>query len=99
MVGEKLEQHGMGHLAVEYHYAFNTRFERKEYIEGYVIEAAAREMLKDPKVKAELDERLKDPEFKKSPEQRLDFFYKKHPSFDARFGVYPVYRLDTPLPK
>ncbi|MFT3839439.1 MAG: M14 family metallopeptidase [Myxococcaceae bacterium] len=78
---------------------FNTHFERKEYIEGYVIEAAAREMLKDPKVKAEFDERLKDPEFKKSPAERLDFFYRKHPAFDPRFGVYPVYRLDAPPPK
>ncbi len=78
---------------------FNTSFERKEYIEPYVIEAAAREMLKDPKVKAEFDEKLKDPEFKKSPEARLDFFYRRHPSFDPRFGVYPVYRVEQPLPK
>jgi hypothetical protein len=78
---------------------FNTHFERKEYIEGYVIEAAAREMLKDAKLKAEFEERLKDPDFKKSAEQRLDFFYRKHPAFDSRFAVYPVYRLDAPLPK
>ncbi len=78
---------------------FNPYFERKEDIEPYVIEPAAKKMLADPKVKAAFDEKLKDPDFKKNPDARLDFFYQRHPSFDARFGVYPVYRLDAPLPR
>lgn len=74
---------------------FNEIFERKEYMEAYVAETVAREMLKDPKIKKEFEERLaSDPDFAKSPEQRLDFFYRKHPSFDARLNRYPIVRSD-----
>jgi len=36
---------------------------------------------------------MKDPAFAKSPHERLDFFYKKHPSWDAQLGLVPVFRL------
>ncbi len=71
---------------------FNAHLEQKEYLEDYVAEAAARKMLEDPKVKAEFDERLKDPAFAKSPDARLRFFYARHPAFDERLNLYPVYR-------
>jgi hypothetical protein len=75
---------------------FNGFFEQKEYMEGYVEEEIAREMLKDPAVKAEFDAQVaKDPEFAKSPEKRLAFFYRRHPSWDERMGLYPVYRTDV----
>lgn len=74
---------------------FNAHFEQKEYMEDYVAEEAARAMLQDPKVKAEFEAKLKaEPDFKKSPEQRLLFFYRRHPSYDARFNLYPVFRVD-----
>jgi hypothetical protein len=74
---------------------FNTAFEQKEYMEAYVAEDVARDMLKDPKVRAEFDAALKDEAFAKNPDARLAFFAKRHASWDERFNLYPVMRLDT----
>lgn len=76
---------------------FNNAFERKEYMEAYVAEDVAREMLaKDPQLKARFDQRLRDdPEFAKDPRARLDFFYSLHPSWDERYDLYPVVRIAT----
>ncbi len=74
---------------------FNAAFERKEYIEDYVIAEAAEAMLRDPAIRAEFEAKLADPAFAKDSRARLDFFYRKHPSYDARYGLYPVYRVDA----
>jgi hypothetical protein len=76
---------------------FDAQLESKEYMEDYVAEAVAREQLKDEKVLKEFNARLKDPEFAKSPEARLGFFYARHPSYDERLNLYPVFRLDSEL--
>ncbi|MBB6093411.1 hypothetical protein HNQ60_002289 [Povalibacter uvarum] len=78
---------------------FNTSFERKEYMEAYVAEAVAEEMLKkDPAVKKEFERRLADdPKFATDPGARLDFFYQRSPSWDTRFNLYPVYRVAQPV--
>lgn len=78
---------------------FNNAFERKEYMEGYVAEEQAREMLaRDPKLKAEFEKKLKDdPGFAKNPGARLDFFYRRHPAWDRDTFRYPVLRTGTPL--
>ena len=78
---------------------FNAAFERKEYMEAYVAEEVAEEMLKrDPAIKKEFQQRLaSDPAFANSPAARLDFFYRKHPSWDDRYNLYPVYRSETVL--
>ena len=76
---------------------FDAQLESKEYMEDYVTEAVARELLKDPKVMTEFNARLKDPEFFKSSEARLGFFYARHPSYDERLNLYPIYRIDSPL--
>jgi hypothetical protein len=74
---------------------FNTHFERKEYMEDYVAEEVAREMLKDPKVKAAFEQRLKDDAgFAKSPQVRLEYFARRHSSWDSRYQLYPVLRTD-----
>jgi hypothetical protein len=75
---------------------FNSAFERKEYMEAYVAESVAEEMLKrDPAIKQEFQRRLdNDPAFANSPSARLEFFYRKHPSWDERYNLYPVYRTD-----
>jgi hypothetical protein len=74
---------------------FNTAFERKEYMEEYVAEEVAREQLKDPAVAAAFKEKLdNDPAFAQSPRARLEFFAKRHASWDERFNLYPVYRTD-----
>ena len=75
---------------------FNARFEQKEYLEPYVAEEVARTMLQDPAVKAAFDARVtSDEAFRKDPEARLEFFYRRHPSFDALYNVLPVLRLST----
>ena len=75
---------------------FNNHFERKEYMEDYVAEAVARDMLKDPAVRAAFDRRLaEDKAFAESPSQRLDFFAQRHASWDTRYRLYPVRRAET----
>ena len=78
---------------------FNPHFEQKEYIEEYVLEPFARELLaKDAAVKALWEQRLKEPAFAADPRARMRFFYERHPTYDARFNLYPVYRLEAPPP-
>lgn len=72
---------------------FNGIFEQKEYMEPYVAEAVAAEMMKDPGVRAEFLSKLEDPGFAASASKRLDFFYRKHASYDAQRDVYPVLRV------
>ena len=71
---------------------FNRFFERKEYMENYVAEDVAIEMLKTPEIKKEFELKLKDETFAKDPEQRYHFFYQKHASWDKVFNRYPVFK-------
>ncbi|WP_407459987.1 M14 family metallopeptidase [Xanthomonas campestris pv. raphani] len=75
---------------------FNLAFERKEYMEDYVAEDVAHEMLaRDPALKAQFEQRLaSDPAFAADPQARLEFFYRLHPSWDERYRLYPVLRTD-----
>jgi len=77
--------------------AFNNAFEQKEYMEDYVAEDVAREMLaRDPALKAAFERKLKDdPTFAVDPAARLAFFYRRHSAWDERFGLYPVLRVDS----
>ncbi len=76
---------------------FNTAFERKEYMEAYVAEDVARQqMAADPALAAAFRKKLADdPAFARDPDARLDFFYRRSPSWDKRFGLYPVMRTAT----
>ncbi len=75
---------------------FNNAFERKEYMEDYVAEEVARGMLRDPAVRQAFERRLaEDAEFAASPRQRLEWFYRRHSSWDERYALYPVLRTDT----
>jgi hypothetical protein len=78
---------------------FATCFERKEYMETYVAEQAARDMLqRDPSLRAQLDAAIAaDPALAASPKAKLDWFYRRHPAWDERFGLLPVYRSDVEL--
>lgn len=78
---------------------FNTAFERKEYMEDYVAEDVARaQMAADPAVAKAFQERLdSDPAFARSPQARLEFFAKRHSSYDERLNLYPVLRANTAL--
>jgi hypothetical protein len=74
---------------------FDAAFERKEYVETYVLEAFASDLLaRDPGVRAEFERRLADPAFAADPASRLDFFYALHPARDRAYRVYPVLRVD-----
>ncbi len=73
---------------------FSAAFEKKEYMEDYVTEAVARQMLEqDPALRQKFERRLReDAAFAASPQARLEFFHRLHPSWDERYGLYPVYR-------
>ncbi|WKB51817.1 M14 family metallopeptidase [Eleftheria terrae] len=76
---------------------FNTAFEPKEYMEPYVAEEVAREQLAaDPALAAEFKKKLaEDPAFAKDPAARLEFFYRRHSSWDERLNLYPVMRTSV----
>lgn len=76
--------------------SFNTAFERKEYMEDYVAEDVARAQLAaDPALAAQFRQKLADePEFAKNPRARLEFFARRHASWDERLNLYPVMRID-----
>jgi hypothetical protein len=76
---------------------FNNAFERKEYMEDYVAEEVAREMMAaNPALAAEFKAKLaSDPAFAKSGDARLEFFARLHSSWDDRYNLYPVLRTDT----
>jgi len=73
---------------------FNGCFEAKEYIEPYVAEQIAREMLQaDSELAAEFKRKLADAQFAQDAAARLQFFLRRHSSWDTRFNLYPVYRI------
>lgn len=78
---------------------FNACFEQKEHMEPYVAEQIAREMLvAQPALQQEFQKRLQsDAEFAASASARLEFFLRRHASWDARFNLYPVVRVDELL--
>lgn len=75
---------------------FNAAFEQKEYAEPYVAEQMAREMLADnPALASEFKARLaRDKAFAADPRERLEFFYRRHPSWDEQYNLVPVFRAD-----
>ena len=77
--------------------SFNTAFERKEYMEDYVAEDVARAQLAaDPALAAQFRQKLADePAFAKNPHARLEFFARRHASWDERLNLYPVMRVDV----
>jgi hypothetical protein len=64
---------------------FTTAFEKKEYMEDYVAEDVARQMMAaDPALAAEFKRRLEsDSEFAKSKSERLAFFHRRSPSWTS----------------
>ncbi len=78
---------------------FNSAFEKREYMEAYVAEQIAEDMLaKDAKVRAEFERRLADDAaFRANADARLEFFYERHDAWDERYRLYPVLRSDRVL--
>jgi hypothetical protein len=73
---------------------FNAHFEQKEHMEAYVAEQVAREMLdRDRELAQEFNEKLSaDSKFAGDPAARLEFFLRRHESWDQRYNQYPIYR-------
>ena len=78
---------------------FNNAFEQKEYMEDYVAEQVAREMLaKDPALTDAFKKKIaEDAEFAKDPQARLQYFYKLHSAWDEELNKYPVMRVRDAL--
>jgi hypothetical protein len=75
---------------------FSAAFERKEMMDDYVTEAEARRMLAaDERLRAEFAKLLsRDAAFAKDPERRLEFFRRRHPTWDDQVDLYPVLEVD-----
>jgi Zinc carboxypeptidase len=78
---------------------FNACFEQKEHMEPYVAEQIARDMIDhDPRLAAEFWGKCEhDAAFAASPAARLEFFLRRHASWDKRYNLYPVRRTDSTL--
>ncbi|HEX5131835.1 MAG TPA: M14 family metallopeptidase [Candidatus Krumholzibacteria bacterium] len=73
---------------------FDACFEQKEYVESYVIEQIARDMLAaDPALADEFAAARKDPAFAASPARIRDWFYQRTPYVDQRIRIYPIARI------
>ena len=81
--------------------AFNAAFEQKEYLESYLAEQLARDLLAaDPALAAQFAAALAaDPALAASPADRLAWFYRRSPLWDERVNLLPIYRVDTPPPR
>lgn len=79
---------------------FNSAFEQKEAMEDYVTEQEARRQLAaDPALaKTFADKLANDPAFADSPSARLEFFARRHPSWDDAFNLYPVLHVESMPP-
>ena len=78
---------------------FNGCFETKEHMEPYVGEMIAKRMLEDDEaLAAQFERKVRDePEFASSAAARLEFFHRRHASWDERLNLYPVYRMERSL--
>ncbi len=74
---------------------FNTIFERKEYVETYVMEKMAREMIKDnPELKIQFEKAVEEnPELYSNQWAKLYWFFERTPYWDQQKDVYPVGRI------
>lgn len=74
---------------------FNAIFEEKEYVETYVMEKMAREMIaRDPGLKGRFDDiKSRDPAFAADSYAQLMWFYRQTPYYDPTIGLYPVGKI------
>jgi hypothetical protein len=75
---------------------FDAVFQRSEYVEPYVIEKMARQMLDaDPELRREFArKKARDEQFAGDPRAIRDWFYQRTPYYDARLNIYPVGLVD-----
>jgi hypothetical protein len=73
---------------------FDTIFEAKEYVESYVMEGIARDMLKEPSLAAQWKQAQSDTTLVGRPQRIRDWFYARSRYAETRVGVYPVGRIN-----
>jgi len=68
-------------------------------MEPYVAEQIAAGMLAgDAGLREEFNAKLQaDPEFARSPSDRLEFFLRRHSSWDEQYNLYQVLRVEAAL--
>jgi len=72
---------------------FNECLQQTEYVEGYIMEPMAERMLAESAtVRADFERKLLDPTFAGQSRERLQWFYRQTPFFDADARLYPVGR-------
>jgi hypothetical protein len=75
---------------------FNSIFERKEYVETYVMEKMAREMIeKNPKLKTEFDKAVaENPQIYNNQYAKLFWFFERTPYWDQQLNLYPIGKIN-----
>lgn len=76
---------------------FNACFEQKEQLEPYVAEQVALDVLEaNADLKIAFARKLEeDSAFAANPSARLDFFLRHHVSWDDRYMLYPILRIES----
>lgn len=73
---------------------FDGIFDAKEYVESYVMEDIARQMLRDDDaLEREFKEAMQDTSLANHPKRVLDWFYARSRYAETRIGEYPVVRI------
>ena len=73
---------------------FDGIFDAKEYVESYVMEDIARQMLRnDDALEREFKEAMQDTSLANHPKRVLDWFYARSRYAETRIGEYPVVRI------
>jgi hypothetical protein len=74
---------------------FNPIFERKEYVETYVMEKMAREMIEEnPKLKIEFDKAVaENPQVYNNQYAKLFWFFALTPYWDQQLNLYPIGKI------
>ena len=74
----------------------NSIFERKEYVETYVMEKMAREMIaENPALRKEYEKAVQEnPQLYNNQWTKLFWFFALTPYWDQQKDVYPVGKLD-----
>jgi murein tripeptide amidase MpaA len=74
---------------------FNSIFERKEYVETYVMEKMAREMIQEkPELLDQYKQAIKDnPEVYNNQWAKVFWFFERTPFWDQQKDVYPVGKI------
>jgi len=74
---------------------FNSIFERKEYVETYVMEKMAREMItENPELLEQYEKAIQEnPEYYNNQWTKLFWFYERTPYWDKQKNIYPVGKI------